>query len=151
MALIKCAECDYTVSEHAAACVCCGFPISKNHPTNIDYRPGITAINNAVLPPERKKPVFAIILCALGMFTGGYVAYYSWSLTVVDIPYVRQVTFGGDFYTYIHEATASAANNVGVVLEFLVDYSIVSIGIGVFIFLFFALKLNDVINQYKQN
>ena len=48
MAIIKCAECDYSVSEHAAACMRCGYPISSNHPANIDYRPYINAVVGAI-------------------------------------------------------------------------------------------------------
>ena len=38
MAIIKCPECGWNVSEHAAWCLRCGFPISKTHPlNNINY------------------------------------------------------------------------------------------------------------------
>ena len=48
MAVIKCPECGYNASEYAAACMRCGYPISKAHPANIDYRANLNAILAAI-------------------------------------------------------------------------------------------------------
>ena len=56
MAIIKCPECGYSVSENAAACRRCSYPISKKHPSNIDYRAEIAAIASEIsraVPPVR--------------------------------------------------------------------------------------------------
>jgi len=63
---------------------------------------------------------------------------------------VGQVRFGADFYTEIHAATAAAANNIDsigndltVIGNALAEFRIIPIAIGLFMFLFFALKLGE--------
>ena len=115
---------------------------------------------------------FPKIICIIGMLMGIIVAIYG--LVGISEDYIsvsRELTpvsearFGADFYTLIHYATRAAsdnvavvaqnvedvAHNVGAVINLLNAYSIIPVAIGVFMFLFFALKLCEVNRLSKQN
>lgn len=89
----------------------------------------------------------------LGIFVG--IITIIIGLNIMDYNYgksVSSVTFGADFYTEEHKATATAANNVKDLIEFLGKvFGWLFIGFGVFEICLFGTKLSTTMVTKKSD
>ena len=98
MALIKCPECGKEISDKAAECVCCGYPLKSVpcppvFPTN--YESSISIENGASRVPSI---IIGVVLQIIGL-----VVFFSFGS--IDL----STRFGADFYTESYHAIAYIA------------------------------------------
>ena len=102
-----------------------------------ECKQGITPVVAPVHISETKKAkrlrLIRIVICSLGICIGVIMFFFSFGT-------IEFVIFGGDFYTEIHDATRTAANNISG-LERLM---------GAFVALFYGLKLCDVFSEHQK-
>jgi len=85
------------------------------------------------------------LLCVLNAFLPG--VFFGFDCEAYTY-YVSAVAFGGDFYTEIHDATSTAANNIGDVAYILRDVAkMIQVMAGGTAALLFGVKLCDLIEK----
>lgn len=139
---------------------------NQNEVTNYETPQGASSSSQNASTTQKKIPILPILICCFGILSGIMVIIYSIGISI-DISAStpgnyknsRDIQFGADFYTESYAATAAAANNVGIlgqdvanigntiadVANSVTAFRIIPVTMGIFMILFFALKLCELI------
>lgn len=162
----KCAKCGADILDEALICPTCGCPVERenspyytppqtNNALNDTTYPSKSA--NAVpfiTPPVKKdiniKRILSMAINIIGILTGIATTILGFDFkNRFFFSYADMNTYGGDAYTGIQNASATAANNV-VILGSMVEraVSIILVILGILIVLYF---IGKIIKEIKSN
>lgn len=163
----KCAKCGGDILDETLICPNCGCPVERENSTY--YTPPQTnntlngttyASQNAnavpfITPPVKRKninikKILSLTINIIGILTGIVTAILGFDFkNRFFFSYADMNTYGGDAYTGIQNAAATAANNV-VILGSMVEraVSIILVILGILIVLYF---MGKIIKEIKSN
>jgi len=162
----KCAKCGTDILDEALICPNCGCPVERDdsqcykmpqtdEPLSsapINNRTVYNAYKPTVLQKKNIKPSLSLIIDVIGVIIGVITAIIGFNFkNHISFSYTDMITYGGDAYTGIQNASANAANNIAILGSIAIKaVSIFFVIFGILIALCFIIKIIKEIKLKKQ-
>lgn len=114
----ECKNCGAMLTDTAEKCMECGYqveePVTEDNQSSSDVQSGVSSTVSSYEPVNstaRAIIIFKLLVCIAGFIMGIVIVNFKGDFTFYTST-VSPARFGADFYTEIHDAASTAANNI---------------------------------------